>query len=93
MMARCMVRWSAPRSPWRWARARSAARTADRRPLEVLEELLGQRLLAELRFRRGLTYPPWAYNVFHRDSDYFGAQVTVADRHEDWTRDTLLGGD
>jgi len=64
---------------------------ADRWPLEVLEELLGQRLLAELRFRRGLTYTPWAYNVFHRDSGYFGAQVTVADRHEDWARDTLLG--
>ncbi len=64
---------------------------ADRWPLEVLQELLGQRLLAELRFRRGLTYTPWAYNVFHRDSGYFGAQVTVADRHEDWARDTLLG--
>ncbi|RQW79435.1 MAG: insulinase family protein [Geobacter sp.] len=64
---------------------------ADRRPLEVLEELLGQRLLAELRFRRGLTYTPWAYNVFHRDSGYFAAQVTVADRHEEWARDTLLG--
>ncbi len=64
---------------------------ADRWPLEVLEEILGQRLLAELRFRRGLTYSPWAYNVFHRDSGYFGAQVTVADRHEDWALDTLLG--
>jgi len=64
---------------------------ADRRPLEVLEELLGQRLLAELRFRRGLTYAPWTYNVFHRDSGYFTAQVTVADRHEEWARDTLLG--
>ena len=64
---------------------------ADRWPLEVLEELLGQRLLAELRFRRGLTYAPWAYNVFQRDSGYFAAQVTVADRHEEWARDTLLG--
>jgi len=64
---------------------------ADRWPLEVLEELLGQRLLAELRFRRGLTYAPWAYNVFQRDSGYFAAQVSVADRHEEWARDTLLG--
>ena len=50
---------------------------ADRWPLEVLEELLGQRLLAELRFRRGLTYTPWAYNVFHRDGGDFAAQVMV----------------
>lgn len=64
---------------------------ADRWPLEVLAELLGQRLLAELRFRRGLTYTPWAYNIFQRDSGYFAAQVTVADRHEEWARDTLQG--
>lgn len=64
---------------------------ADRRPLEVLAELLGQRLLAELRFRRGLTYTPWVYNVFHRDSGYCAAQVTIAERHEAWAHDTLLG--
>ncbi len=64
---------------------------ADRWPLEVLEELLGQRLLAELRYRRGLTYTPWAYNIFHRDSGYLAAQVTAADRHEEWARDTLQG--
>lgn len=64
---------------------------ADRWPLELLEDILSQRLLAELRFRRGLTYTPWAYNVFHRASGYFAAEVTVADRHEEWARDTLQG--
>jgi predicted Zn-dependent peptidase len=64
---------------------------ADRWPLEILEDILGQRLVAELRFRRGLTYTPWAYNVFHRDSGYFATQVTIADRHEEWARDTLQG--
>jgi len=29
--------------------------------------------------------------ITHRDSGYFAAQVTVADRHEEWARDTLLG--
>jgi len=29
--------------------------------------------------------------ITQRDSGYFAAQVTVADRHEEWARDTLLG--
>lgn len=63
----------------------------DRPALEVLAEILRERLLAELRFRRGLTYTPYAYNVFYRDSGYFAYQVTVLERHAEWAYDTLRG--
>ena len=63
----------------------------DRPALEVLAEILRERLLAELRFRRGLTYTPYAYNVFYRDSGYFASQVTVLERHAAWAYDTLRG--
>jgi predicted Zn-dependent peptidase len=72
------------------ARSVSAAHP-DRPALEVLTEVLRERLLAELRFRRGLTYSPYAYNVFFRDSGYFACQVTVLERHEEWANDTLHG--
>jgi len=59
--------------------------------LQVLAEIVRKRLLAELRFRRGLTYTPYAYNVSYRASGYFACQATVLKRHAEWAYDTLRG--
>lgn len=59
--------------------------------LDVLAEIVRKRLLAELRFRRGLTYTPYAYNVNYRASGYFACQATVLKRHAEWAYDTLRG--
>lgn len=64
----------------------------DRWPLEVLAEVLSQRLLTELRFRRGLTYTPFAYNLFLRDTGFLSLEATVQAQHEGWAIDTLRDG-
>jgi predicted Zn-dependent peptidase len=63
----------------------------DAPALDVLAEIVRQRLLAELRFRRGLTYTPYAYNVCYRANGYFACQATVRKRHAEWANDTLRG--
>lgn len=64
----------------------------DRWALEVLAEVFSQRLLTELRFRRGLTYTPFAYNLFLRDTGFLGLEATVKAEHEGWAIDTLRDG-
>jgi predicted Zn-dependent peptidase len=43
----------------------------DRWALEVLAEILGEDLVQEIRYRRGLVYGLWAYNTFFDDTGYF----------------------
>jgi predicted Zn-dependent peptidase len=44
--------------------------------LEVLAEILGEDLMEEIRYRRGLVYGLWTYNVSFDDTGYFVIYTT-----------------
>jgi len=68
--------------------ARTVGRThPDRWALEVLAEVLGQDLQEEIRYRRGLVYGLWAYNVLFDDTGYFAIYTTS----ERGNREAILG--
>jgi hypothetical protein len=55
----------------------------DRWALEVLAEILGEDLVQEIRYRRGLVYGLWAYNTFFDDTGYFViATMSERDKRE-----------
>jgi predicted Zn-dependent peptidase len=56
---------------------RTVGRThPDRWTLEVLAEILGEDLMEEIRYRRGLVYGLWTYNVSFDDTGYFVIYTT-----------------
>lgn len=61
----------------------------DRWALEVLGELLGQELTEEIRYKRGLVYGVWAYNVSFDDTGYFEIGTTSASDRRDEIRQVI----
>ncbi len=54
----------------------------DRYALEVLSELLARELTEEIRYKRGLVYGLWAYNMAFDDTGYFVISTTAAGDRE-----------
>jgi tetratricopeptide (TPR) repeat protein len=54
--------------------------------LEVLAEILGEDLVREIQYRRGLVYGLWAYNTFFDDTSYF----VISTMSERYKREAIL---
>ena len=70
--------------------ARAVGRThPDRWPLAVLAEVLDKELTEEIRYRQGLVYGLWAYNVSLDDTGYFVVSTTSKQANQEAIQRTL----